>query len=106
MIQRMSAHAAESLVVQAQRAGDLIGVRISISEDDNEQDPWTLPPSRKRLERPIEEPLPERVQLVRANLLYVEKRDRRPRCKIGCFVSRRFKTLNCGERPPREMGRG
>jgi superfamily II DNA or RNA helicase len=75
MIQRMSAHAAEALVVQAQRAGDLIGVRISISEDDNEQDPWTLPPSRKRLERPIKEPLPERVQLVRANLLYVEKKD-------------------------------
>jgi superfamily II DNA or RNA helicase len=75
MIQRMSAHVAEALVVQAQRAGDLIGVRISISEDDNEQDPWTLPPSRKRLERPIKEPLPERVQLVRANLLYVEKKD-------------------------------
>jgi len=75
MIQRMSAHAAEALVVQAQRAGDLIGVRISISEDDNDQDPWTLPPSRKLLERPIKEPLPERVQLVRANLLYVEKKD-------------------------------
>ena len=74
MIQRMSAHAAEALVVQAQRAGDLIGVRISISEDDNEQDPWTLPPSGKRLERPIKELLPERVQLVRANLLYVEKK--------------------------------
>jgi superfamily II DNA or RNA helicase len=75
MIQRMSADAAEALVVRAQRAGDLIGVRISISEDDNDQDPWTLPPSRNRLERPIKEPLPERVQLVRANLLYVEKKD-------------------------------
>jgi hypothetical protein len=75
MIQRMSAPAAEALVVQAQQAGDLIGVRISISEDENDQDPWTLPPSRKRLERPIKEPLPERVQLVRANLLYVEKKD-------------------------------
>jgi superfamily II DNA or RNA helicase len=75
MIQRMSAPATEALVVQAQQAGDLIGVRISISEDDNDQDPWTLPPSRKRLERPIKEPLPERVQLVRANLLYLEKKD-------------------------------
>ncbi|MBZ5667642.1 MAG: DEAD/DEAH box helicase, partial [Acidobacteriia bacterium] len=74
MIQRMSAHAAEALVVQAQRAGDLIGVRISISEDDNEQDPWTLPPSHKRIERPIKEPLPESVQLVRATLLYGEKK--------------------------------
>ena len=60
----LSAHAAEALVVQAQRAGDWIGLRISISEDDNDQDPWALPPSRKRLERPIKEPLPERVQPV------------------------------------------
>lgn len=75
MIQRVSAHAAEALVAQAQRAGDLIGVRISISDEENDQDPWTVPPSRKRLERPIKEPLPERVQLIRANLLYVEKKD-------------------------------
>jgi hypothetical protein len=39
------------------------------------QDPWTLPPSRKRLERPIKEPLPASIQFVRANLLYVEKKD-------------------------------
>ncbi len=71
---RMTAIAAEVLIAEAQRSGDLIGVRISLSDDEGAQDPWTLPPSRKRLDRPIEGPLPERVQIVRANLLYVEKK--------------------------------
>ncbi len=40
--------------------------------------PWTLPPSRKRGERPIEGPLPKSVQITRANLVYVEKKDLPP----------------------------
>lgn len=77
-IRRMPAGTAEEIVAEAQRTGDLIGVRISIADDEDAQDPWTLPPSRKRRERPIEEPLPERVQVVRANLVYVEKKDLPP----------------------------
>ena len=77
-VQRMPVAAAEALVMEAQRNGDLIGVRISVIDDEADQDPWTLPPSRKRLERPIEGPLPERVQVVRANLVYVEKKDLPP----------------------------
>jgi hypothetical protein len=72
-IRRMSAAAAEEIIADAQRSGDLIGVRISVTDDENAQDPWTLPPSRKRLDRPIEGPFPDMVQIVRANLLYVEK---------------------------------
>lgn len=72
-MRRMSVAAAEEVIADAQRNGNLIGVRISITDDEDAQDPWTLPPSRKRMERPIEGPLPERVQIVRANLLYVEK---------------------------------
>jgi superfamily II DNA or RNA helicase len=73
-VKRMPASAAEAIVLEAQRSGDLVGVRISSAEDEG-QDPWTLPPSRKRAERPIPGPLPVRVQIVRANLLYIEKRD-------------------------------
>jgi superfamily II DNA or RNA helicase len=72
-IRRISTTAAEEVIADAQRNGDLIGVRISIADDEDAQDPWTLPPSQRRMERPIEGPLPERVQIVRANLLYVEK---------------------------------
>ncbi|MGC4050306.1 MAG: DEAD/DEAH box helicase family protein [Paludibaculum sp.] len=74
----MSADTAEELVAQAQRRGDLIGVRMSTTDDEEEQDPWTLPPSRKRQEQLIEGPLPKCVQVVRANLVYVEKKDLPP----------------------------
>lgn len=77
-LRRMTASAAEEIVAEAQRKGDLIGVRISIADDEDAQDPWTLLPSRKRREGPIEGPLPERVQVVRANLIYVEKKDLPP----------------------------
>lgn len=73
-IQRMQAEAAEELVREAMRKGDVIGVRISLADEDQE-DPWTLPPSRKRLERPVTGPLPKHVEIVRANLLYIEKKD-------------------------------
>jgi hypothetical protein len=68
----MPVDTAEEIVADAQRKGDLIGVRMSITDDEEAQDPWALPPSRKRKERPIEGPLPKTVQIVRANLVYVE----------------------------------
>src|SRR5246127_2817691 len=74
----MPVDAAEEIVAEAQRKGDLIGVRTSITDDEEAQDPWTLPPSRKRREGPIEDPLPKTVQIVRANLVYVEKKDLPP----------------------------
>src|SRR5437899_320792 len=77
-IRRMLADTAEEIVAEAQRKGDLVGVRMSIADDEGVQDPWTLPPSRKRRERPIEGPLPRSVQIVRANLVYVEKKDLPP----------------------------
>ena len=74
-LQRLSAEAVEELVSAATATGDLIGVRTTRSEDGDEQDPWTLPPSRKQRERQIEGPLPEEAQVVRSNLLYISKKD-------------------------------
>jgi hypothetical protein len=71
-VERMSAAAVETVVREAQKRGDLIGVRISIM-DDAAQDPWALPPSQKRIDRPIPGPFPPAVQIVRANLLFIEK---------------------------------
>jgi len=77
-IRRMEANAAEEIVADAQRKGDLIAVRMSIADDEGVLDPWTLPPSRKRKESPIEGPLPKIIQIIRANLVYVEKKDLPP----------------------------
>jgi hypothetical protein len=77
-IRRIPVDAAEEIVAEAQRKGDLIGVRMSVADDEDAQDPWTLPPSSKRKERLIEGPLPKTVQIVRANLVYVESKDLPP----------------------------
>lgn len=74
-IVKMRVEVVEDLVREAVRSGDVIGVRISLTDEDGEEEPWTLPPSRRRLEKPIDGSLPERVQIVRANLLYIEKKD-------------------------------
>jgi hypothetical protein len=71
-VKRMPADAVEAVVLEAQKRGDVIGVRIS-NVDDEDVDPWMLPPSKARAEREIHGPFPARVQIVRSNLVYVEK---------------------------------
>ena len=73
-IQRMAPDSVEALVREAMRAGDVIGVRISLTDDSDEEEPWTVPPSKKRLSMPVGGPLPERVAIIRSNLLYIEKK--------------------------------
>ncbi len=72
-IRRMCFGEVEHVVKIAQRNGDLIGVRRSVTDDEAAEDPWTLPPSRKRKEEPISGPLPPKVRIVRSNLVYVGK---------------------------------
>ncbi|HEY7098938.1 MAG TPA: hypothetical protein VH437_19585 [Terriglobales bacterium] len=69
----MTIAAAEEIVAEAQRKGDLIGVRVSSADDDAEQDPWSSSRSRKQRELSIEGPLSRNVQIVRANLVYEER---------------------------------
>ena len=77
-IRRLPADVADEMVAEAERKGNLVGVRMSIADDEAAQDPWTLPPSRKRRDGPIEGPLPKAVQIIHANLVYVEKKDLPP----------------------------
>lgn len=75
-VQRMTQAAAERMVSEAlQRGGDLVGIRFPSAEDDEQPDPWTLPPSRKRPEKPLRGLLTKAVEIVRANLLFIEKKD-------------------------------
>jgi hypothetical protein len=71
-IKRIPADAVEAVVLEAQKRGDVIGVRIS-NIDEEDVAPWMLPPSKARAEREIPGPFPARVQVVRSNLVYVEK---------------------------------
>jgi superfamily II DNA or RNA helicase len=72
-IQRTSLPEIETLVRDAERSDEIIGVRRSVTDDDSNEDPWTLPPSRKKKDQPIPGPLPPSAKIVRSNLVYVEK---------------------------------
>jgi superfamily II DNA or RNA helicase len=72
-VRKISRPEIESIADEAIRTGEVVGVRMSQTSDEAEDDPWTLPPSGKRPNEAIEGPLPKKVNAVLANLLYIEK---------------------------------
>lgn len=69
---KMSATQVDALVEEAERRGCVVGVRMA-AVDEEDLEPWTSPPSRKSAPRPIEGPLPEKVEIVLGNQIYVAK---------------------------------
>ena len=57
---------------EAEMPGGLIGVRLPV-DDDNADEPWKMAPSRRRQGPAIAEPLPERVSVVLADQVYVDR---------------------------------
>ncbi|MGH9956473.1 MAG: TOTE conflict system archaeo-eukaryotic primase domain-containing protein, partial [Pyrinomonadaceae bacterium] len=55
-------------------AGDVINVKHSTSDYDESSDPWILPHSGRLAYEVITEPLPQRVSINLANLIYIEKK--------------------------------
>ena len=66
---------AEGIASAAEHHGRVIAVRHpALAEDDGDyNEPWNVPPSRDRREPPLSGPLPERVQLVLGNEIYIAK---------------------------------
>jgi hypothetical protein len=71
-IQRISRARAEAVARDAETKGRVVGVRMAIAEDDDDA-PWTAPPSRRRKEPPIAGLLPESIEMVLADQIYVPK---------------------------------
>jgi hypothetical protein len=70
---RVSARGHE-VVQDAERKGNLIGIRLSWCDSESEEtDPWLMPPSRNKRQEQIEGPLPELVRVTLSNLVYVDK---------------------------------
>lgn len=72
-VRRVPRSHVEHIVADASRRGQVIGVRLSVTDETEDEDPWTLPPSRRRAEKPLQAPLPKTIRAVLGNLLYVEK---------------------------------
>jgi superfamily II DNA or RNA helicase/very-short-patch-repair endonuclease len=62
----------ERIVQEAERRGRILGVRLP-PHDDGEQEPWTAPPSRRQKEPPIVGELPQTLDLVLGNQIYIAK---------------------------------
>ena len=70
-VRKMTASEVTGLVANAAERGRILRVRIPLADDDDE--PWTAAPSRKRSEAKIEGPLPETVELVLGNCVYIDR---------------------------------
>ena len=68
---RMGRAQVEGIVEQAERRGRILGVRLP-PQDDDEDEPWSAPPSRHRKE-PIVGELPQMMELVLGNQIYIGK---------------------------------
>jgi superfamily II DNA or RNA helicase len=71
-IRRMTIDHAENIIADAEQSGTLVGVQLSVT-DDEEQDPWARSPSKKRTAKRIAGVLPESVRVVQSNMLRIEK---------------------------------
>ncbi len=77
VIRRMSRHEVESIVDKAEKRDAILGIRIPVT-DENDDQPWVAPPSRQHKEQPIIGPLPGQVDLVLGNQIYIPKADLTP----------------------------
>jgi len=60
----------ETIALEAERRGRILGVRLP-PEDDEE--PWSAPPSRRRHDPPLVGELPKTLELVLGNQIYIPK---------------------------------
>lgn len=67
----------EALVRDAECKGRVVGVRMALA-DENDENPWTAPPSRRRKEPPITGPLPEALEVILGDQIYVSKENLLP----------------------------
>jgi superfamily II DNA or RNA helicase len=75
-VQRLNRRTLEALVDAASAAGRILGVRIPIDDDDEE--PWLAPPSRRRSPPAIAGTLPSHLTMVVADQLYIPRKDLPP----------------------------
>ncbi len=69
---RLSSERIESLAQEAESRGRVVGVRFALSSD-SEPAPWNTPPSRRHREPPITDPLPEEIEVILGDLIYLTK---------------------------------
>jgi superfamily II DNA or RNA helicase len=70
-LRRMSRTQVFNLAERASAAGRIMGVRLPLDDDDEE--PWIASPSRKKPTQPVLGEIPESVELVLGNQVYIKR---------------------------------
>ena len=70
-VERLSGDQVSSIVAEAAAAGQLLGVGLPSMDEDDE--PWTALPSRRKKDLPLPGKLPKSLQVVLANQVYIER---------------------------------
>jgi len=71
-IRKPDRSAVEEIVRDAERHGRVVGVRIALTDEDDAE-PWAMPPSRRRKEPALVGPLPETLELTLGDQIYIAK---------------------------------
>ena len=71
-LHRMNRQEVETFVGEAARQDRLLGIRLPVTDEHDDQ-PWAAPPSRQGKEPPVVGPLPEQMEVVLGNQVYVPK---------------------------------
>lgn len=70
-VKRLDKEHLNHLVERASLDGRLIGLRLPL--EDHDEEPWMLPPSRRKDEQPIGGHMPSSVELVLGNQVYIDR---------------------------------
>jgi len=73
-IKRLAQDEIQAILRRVYPVGDVINIKYSASDYDEESDPWILPPSGRLPARDITEPLPQSVSINLGNQIYIEKK--------------------------------
>jgi len=88
---RMKMMEVTAIAEEAGRQGRILGLRLPLDEAD--EAPWAVPPSRRRPEAPIAGSLPERIEAVLADQIYI------PRAGLPAGLVNRFIRLAAFQNP-------
>jgi superfamily II DNA or RNA helicase/very-short-patch-repair endonuclease len=100
-LHRLGREQIEKTVRIAERRGRVLGVRLPPQEDD-EHEPWSLPPSRRPAMLPIAGALPKAIKLVLGNQIYIPKDGLPPGLRLSTYGTPRI--VACAEDFPHHIG--
>lgn len=77
-VQRIGRNQVEAVVREAEAKGRILGASMALSDEDDDDTPWVRVPSGQRSSPQIVGPLPEHLELVLADQIYIAKEDLPP----------------------------